>query len=507
MGRRGQGLGPRQTALLGLAWLFVTSGKDTTDYYATLDVGKKADKTEIKKAYRAKSLEYHPDKCELEHDVCQAKFIEVSTAYEVLSDDEKRKVYDKHGVDGLKEGAQDSDNAKAMFRQYFGREPDGNVRIVRRGGQMMFVEEGEPGPQENIYDDTSVIQLQQEEEVWKNYIHQRDEPWVVQFYKPNDDESVAIKGEYVKLADTFKDFLKISAVNCRKQRNICGQASIDSFPAIRWFPLDREAPPEIYEGPLTAKALGKWASEMMPDSAVVVEDKHQLRRWLDGVKSGPAVVLFTASHSTPAMWKALSTEFKPPRANLAVVRRCDKNGVFKTPLQRDFDVTIPQVVHLDPLDEHGKIAEKYTFELRKEVLTLWLQKLVMQAKKAGPAATFKEWTTQSLEAGECSPKDLAESWRNPHVEEAMRKLAQKYRTDPIKMLWVNLEMTPSLLDAFALEESETGHTDFFVAFRPKRSKFKVHKGALRFEELDAFVDGTLNGGPLEGRLKVPRIEL
>merc|ERR1719316_1319516 len=372
---------------------------------------------------------------------------------------------------------------------------------------MMFMEEGEPGPKEDIFDDTSVNQLN--DDVFKAFITERDEPWVVNFYKPNDDDSVEAKPEYIKFADTFKDFLKVGAVNCRQQGSLCSKASINSYPAVRWFPAEKDKDPEVFEGAVTAKLLGKWASEMMPNYVDVIEDKHKLRQWMDNLK-GPSVLLFTDKSSTPPMWKALSREFKD-RVNLGVVPRCDKTGVFKTPLQREFDVYIPQIVRLDPIDELSKIAEKFTSQIKKDVLSLWLMKLIALGKRAGPAATFKEWTSQRYEAGDCAPTDgqfcflWLKAGADPATEEATRQLAQKYRTDPIKMMWTNVELNPSILEAFGLENSDA--TDFFVAFRPKRSRFKVHEGSFQLAELDSFVDGVLNGGPLTGRLKVPKIEL
>jgi DnaJ family protein C protein 16 len=395
-----------------------------------------------------------------------------------------------------------------MFRQFFGREPDGNVRIVNRGGQMMFVEEGEPGPKEDIYGNTNVTELT--EDVYKSYINERDEPWVVMFYKPNDDDSVEAKPEYSAFGTTFKEFLKVAAVNCRKQRSVCSAASIDSFPALRWFPEDKSSAPEVYDGgSMTAKALGKWASSMMPDYTKVVEDKHALRQWLDDAK-GPTVLLFSDKSTSPPMWKALSREFKG-RVSLAVVPRCDKSGVFKTPLQREYDVRIPAVIRLDPLDEVGKIAEKFDFQLKKDVLNIWFMKVIAIGKKAGPVATFKEWSKQRYEAGDCGPSDSQfcflwlKAGADAETEEATKQLAHKYRTDPIKMMWANVELNPSLLEAFDLENSDA--SDHFVAFRPKRGKFKVHEGPLRFKELDNFVDGVLNGGPLLSKLKVDRMEL
>jgi len=481
------------------------------DYYAVLGVEEDAEKDAIKKAYRAKSLEFHPDKCATDKDECQTKFIEVSTAYEVLSDPEKRKTYNEHGEEGLKEGGsggQTGEQARQMFRQFFGREPDGNVRIVNRGGQMMFMEEGEPGPKENIYDDTSVIELN--DDMWKGYINDRDEPWAVEFYKPNDDDSVEAKPEYLKFGDTFKDFLKVAAVNCRQQRGICESASITTFPAVRWFTEDKTQNPEVFEGALTAKLLGKWANSMMPDHSEVIEDKHKLRQWLDAESGKPAVLLFSDKATTPPMWKALSREFKG-RARLGIVPRCDKSGVFKNVMQKEYDVYIPQIIRIDPIDEIGKIAEKFTSQIKKDVLALWLMKCIALGRRAGPAATFKEWSPARYEAGDCAPTDSQfcflwlKAGADPATEEATRQLAHKYRTDPVKMMWANVELNPSILEAFGLESSDA--TDFFVAFRPKRSRFKVHVGTFELSALDSFVDGVMNGGPLTDRLKVPKIEL
>jgi len=72
---------------------------DTDRFYNILEVPKNASADEIKKAFRKKALKAHPDKGgDPEH------FKEISMAYEALSDPEKRKLYDKYGEEGLREG-------------------------------------------------------------------------------------------------------------------------------------------------------------------------------------------------------------------------------------------------------------------------------------------------------------------------------------------------------------------------------------------------------------------
>ena len=70
------------------------------DYYEVLGISKNASADEIKKAYRKMALKYHPDRNPDDGDA-EKQFKEISEAYEVLSDDQKRQLYDRYGEDGL----------------------------------------------------------------------------------------------------------------------------------------------------------------------------------------------------------------------------------------------------------------------------------------------------------------------------------------------------------------------------------------------------------------------
>ena len=72
------------------------------DYYEILGVAKDATLQQIKKAYRSLALKYHPDRVpEPEKKASEEKFKEISEAYGVLSDPQKRTLYDQYGHAGI----------------------------------------------------------------------------------------------------------------------------------------------------------------------------------------------------------------------------------------------------------------------------------------------------------------------------------------------------------------------------------------------------------------------
>src|SRR4030081_1528689 len=70
------------------------------DYYEILSIQKSSTADEIKNAYRKLALQFHPDRNPGDKSA-EEKFKEISEAYEVLSDGEKRRIYDQHGHEGL----------------------------------------------------------------------------------------------------------------------------------------------------------------------------------------------------------------------------------------------------------------------------------------------------------------------------------------------------------------------------------------------------------------------
>ncbi|MDE2026479.1 MAG: DnaJ domain-containing protein [Patescibacteria group bacterium] len=73
------------------------------DYYAVLGVAKGATDAEIKSAYRKLALQYHPDRNKTKQ--AEEKFKEVTKAYEVLSDSQKRQTYDQYGAAAFEQGS------------------------------------------------------------------------------------------------------------------------------------------------------------------------------------------------------------------------------------------------------------------------------------------------------------------------------------------------------------------------------------------------------------------
>ena len=100
------------------------------DYYEVLGVNKNADAATIKKAYRKLAKKYHPDSNEGNASAAE-HFKEVNEAYDVLSDEKKRKLYDQFGHAAFEEGAGNYGNAQGS--------PFGSVSMARTVMAMVIM--------------------------------------------------------------------------------------------------------------------------------------------------------------------------------------------------------------------------------------------------------------------------------------------------------------------------------------------------------------------------------
>ena len=104
-----------------------------TEFYDRLGVQENATAEEIKKAYKKMAIRYHPDK-NPDNPEAVERFKEVGEAYEVLSDPNKRKMYDAYGKEGLQQNGFHGSSANDIFQAFFGGSGFGDFFSSAFGG-------------------------------------------------------------------------------------------------------------------------------------------------------------------------------------------------------------------------------------------------------------------------------------------------------------------------------------------------------------------------------------
>ncbi|XP_075480215.1 uncharacterized protein LOC142520938 [Primulina tabacum] len=114
------------------------------DYYNILKVNRNATGDDLKKSYRRLAMIWHPDK-NVNKKEAEAKFKQISEAYDVLSDPQKRQIYDLYGEEGLKSGqfpppARTTRNRHQGFHYNHQQHPNPNFRFNPRNADDIYAE-------------------------------------------------------------------------------------------------------------------------------------------------------------------------------------------------------------------------------------------------------------------------------------------------------------------------------------------------------------------------------
>eukprot|EP00127_Corallochytrium_limacisporum_P004667 Clim_evm21s172 gene=Clim_evmTU21s172 len=108
---------------------------DDVDFYDVLGITRSSTADDVKKAYKKQALRWHPDKNPMDKESAEVMFRMVSEAYEVLSDEKKRTLYDRYGMEGVRKGGAEAEddgfyhegfhfhNPMELFASIFGNDP------------------------------------------------------------------------------------------------------------------------------------------------------------------------------------------------------------------------------------------------------------------------------------------------------------------------------------------------------------------------------------------------
>lgn len=470
----------------------IVSSKDP---YGTLGASRHSDMEEVRKAHRTRSLQYHPDQCKSNVEFCNKMFQEVQNAYTALS----KPLYDfteKEFEKMKQENRGDEERAAERYQDYYGRRPQGIVQVWHILGFLVF-KEAESGRWRNLFDDGDSNVFEITPDSWGSVIGTRQEPWLMLFYKSNQQTSHDITDIYNKVAEDYVGAVSVGACNCRRYPRLCNSEKIRNFPQAMWYGEDFNVEPAIFKGEgITVESMGAFMKSNMKDFSTAIATKQDAREWIDS-RRAPAVAFFTHEAEPPLWWRSITREFRAD-INFATITGCDKKGKDKNELQALYkDVKVPGIYEISHLGATGTIVKRIKVgfiraEVAKRMLTI-----KDEAAKNGPPAMFKEWSLAQREKNECAGGDDSycffwlKSGPDEKIQSAMNSLAEKYRQPAsadkkaIKLMWVNIELNPTALDAFGLQDSDA--TDHFVNFSPTLERYDVMPGDLTEQSVGDFV--------------------
>lgn len=514
--------------------LLIINAECGEDYYKILGVKRTATKAEIKRAFKKLSLKYHPDKNKDNPKKAKEKFIKIANAYEVLSDDEKRKIYDQYGEEGVKANEQgggagahfENMNFEDIFSQFFGgggAKVEFNMGGGRKGkrsqssgfggfgsifenlfgggmgGGFEGFQQGGPGGRQqrraqqggmkdqNYFKNTKVKSLKMKS---LTYLYSRKNIWFVYFYRKGDQNYEQYVKTMIEFADKTDGLFNGGAVNCIKDEEICEEFEVSQTPSIIFF-SENEKDYNKYDGKIDFNSLFNYAAKRM--SYYVNEiTKEKLSDFFAKKPDKYHVILFTSKDSTPSLYKALSKFY----INKIIFGEVHKNQNELVELFKIKEFPTLMVM----LDEEKNKYEIYKRKLDYESLKSYLGKFADKQKSTN-VAKVKEINYNIYNTlGTCSDSDgknicliyLTNIYKPIKKDmQLLEAIHDKYEKDHIKVFYLNYKKNKNIFKSFEdINESNAKA----VIIKGKRKKYmNIDKDEFENNIYNA-IDNIISGG-------------
>uniref|UniRef100_A0A7N1A6J9 J domain-containing protein n=1 Tax=Kalanchoe fedtschenkoi TaxID=63787 RepID=A0A7N1A6J9_KALFE len=336
-------------AVLSASLLLFLAVAKTVDPYKVLGVDKSASQRDIQKAFHKLSLKYHPDKNK--NKGAQQKFEEINNAYEILSDEEKRKNYDMYGDEkgnmgfsgdpsggyssyggpqgpggfsfrpdgwqssGGQGGSQSFSfsfggpggsgssgiNLNDILSNMFGGNMQGGSQFGGFGGSARPQQPGPKGSSDGLRAVTS--------QVFKKEISEKGRAWLLLAYTPKLKGTQYYESIVQEVADMLRGAIEVGSVNCQADQSFCKEYGLYPKTAPRLFVYSYRVSETgtlvEYNDDLNAKNLKAFCLDHLPRFSKRV-DVGNLDISSSTRSNLPRVLLLSTKKDTPIIWRVLS---------------------------------------------------------------------------------------------------------------------------------------------------------------------------------------------------------
>jgi len=302
-------MGPGLRALL-LATGICTVG--LASHYDVLGVQKNATTEEIKEAYKKLAMKWHPDKnpnsTQLAHDM----FVNISNAYQVLSDVQRREQYDLRQDGHQRPGYEEE--------QFYPRHSHGGPNSRPMDPFEMFQEffrhagieipdMNEPAPQHR--EPWSILD-------WQTIVVDSEHRQAVVFFKNGDSgdvDSQRFHESLNKIDTAFSKQMYVGWVDCLPMNEICSEEEARPLPAVLYYAPRSKIPEHFGEGvkkpdPNDNVEVEKWLEKVMKTNCTVLLTPEDAKAWIRSNHKIPHVIYFTGKNKLPPLLKTVSLEFQ-----------------------------------------------------------------------------------------------------------------------------------------------------------------------------------------------------
>lgn len=218
------------------------------NFYRVLGLSVDAPKKEVKRAYRELSKQYHPDRISKPQPEDHERFDEISSAYEILSDPDRRRIYDAMGASEFHD--------RGSFERAVSR---GDVKRLNGG----------------FYRNSPVVATLTSSTFESKTFSTFSQPSVVEFYAPWCYHCQQMVGKFKQTAILLENIgVTAASLDCDANRNVCSRLQIGSFPTIRFFPgLGKRSNGIQYNGDHEPESIQDFVDTIVNDRTVQLTQK------------------------------------------------------------------------------------------------------------------------------------------------------------------------------------------------------------------------------------------